>query len=245
MLNGGTLEDVGQAGGDCRRSSAADRHVVLDAKPHVRDCPWPVPRRGDDTHPWRPPLHTLIHAAALALAATGTTVLAAQSGGAAAQPANAACALVTEKEVEAATGLDYDPGSPIEAAYERIPGGATCHWGGPGGGLSATGVLVRDDKPEIGITLIANSPRGSHTEWQRKQRLLRGCTRESAPGIGGDAFAEICEQAPYGVSVYARTGKRDVLVRVYHVERKGWSKASVKPAAIALAKVAAARATGK
>ena len=195
------------------------------------------------------PIDTMIRAAALALtlqqAAMVTTELAAQSGGGAAQPANPACALVTEKEVEAATGLDYDPGSPIEAAYESIPGGATCHWGGPGGGLSATGVVVRDDKPEIGVTLVTDSPRGSHTEWQRKQRLQRGCTREPVRGIGSDAFAEICEQAPYGVSVYARTGNRDVLVRVYHVERKGWSKASVKPTAIALAKAAAARAKGK
>jgi hypothetical protein len=194
-------------------------------------------------------MHTLIRAAALALtlqqAATVTTELAAQSGGGSAPPANPGCALVTEKEVEAATGLDYDPGYPLEAQYESIPGGATCQWGGPGGGLSATGVIVRDDKPEIIVTLIADSPRGSHTEWQRKQRPLRGCTREPVRGVGGDAFAEVCEQAPYGVSVYARTGKRDVLVRVYHVERKGWSKASVKPTAIALARAAAGRAGGK
>jgi hypothetical protein len=122
-------------------------------------------------------MHTLIGAAALALtlqqAATVTTELAAQSGGGSARPANPGCALVTEKEVEAATGLDYDPGYPLEAQYETIPGGATCQWGGPGGGLSATGIVVRDDKPEIIVTLIADSPRGSHTEWQRKQRLLQ------------------------------------------------------------------------
>jgi hypothetical protein len=194
-------------------------------------------------------MHTLIRAAALALAlqqaATVTGELAAQSSGGSAQPANAACPLVTEKEVEAATGIDYDPGYPIEAQYESIPGAATCHWGGPGGGLSATGVVVRDDKPEIGITLISDSPRGSYTELQRKQRPRQGCTREAVRGIGSDAFAEICDQAPYGVSVYARTGTRDVLVRVYHVERKGWSKASVKPTAIALARAAAGRAGGK
>ena len=194
-------------------------------------------------------MHTLMRGVALAFtlqqAATVTRELAAQSSGGSAQPANFACPLVTEKEVEAATGLDYDPGSPIEAQYESIPGAATCHWGGPSGGLSATGVMVRDDKPEIGITLIGDSPRGSYTEAQRKQRPLRGCTREPVRGIGNDAFAEICEQPLYGVSVYARTGKRDVLVRVYHVERKGWSKASVKPTAIALARAAAGRAGGK
>ena len=143
-------------------------------------------------------MHTLIRAVALAFtlqqAATVAPELAAQSSGGSAQPANRACPLVTEQEVEAATGLDYDPGAPIESQYESIPSAATCHWGGPGGGLSATGVMVRDDKPEIGITLIADSPRGSYTALQAKQRPLRGCTREPVRGIGSVAFAEICEQ---------------------------------------------------
>jgi hypothetical protein len=194
-------------------------------------------------------MHTLIRAAALALtlqqAATVVTELAAQSDGGSAPSTNPGCALVTEKEVEAATGLDYDPGYALEGKYESIPGGATCQWGGPGGGLSATGIVFRDDKPEVVVTLIAGSPRGNYTEWQRKQPLLQGCTREPARAVGGDAFAEVCERAPYGVSVYARTGNRDVLVRVHHYERKGWSKASVKPTAIALAKVAVARAKAR
>lgn len=194
-------------------------------------------------------MSTFIRGAALALAlqqATAVTAeLAAQGDRGAASPPNAACLLVTEREVEAATGLDYKPGYSIEAQYESIPGGATCQWGGPDGGLNAAGVLVRDDRPEIDVTLITDSPRGSYTEWQRKLPLLPRCTREPLRGGGGDAFAEICERPPYGVSVYARAGSRDVLVRVYHVERKGWAKASVKPTAIALARAAVARANGK
>lgn len=194
-------------------------------------------------------MYTFIRAAALALAlqqATAVTAeLAAQNGGGAAKPPNPACSLVTEQEVEAATGLNFDPGYPIEAEYEPIPGGATCQWGGPSGGLNATGAVVHDDKPEIGVTLITDSPRGSYTESRRKLPLLPGCTREPVRGGGGDAFAEICERPHYGVSVYARAGSRDVLVRVYHVERKGWAKASVKPTAIALARAAVARANGK
>ena len=183
-------------------------------------------------------MHSLIRAAALALAlqqAATVSVVAAQGNGSPAKPANPACPLVTEKEVEAATGMDYPPGEDIEQEYEHIEGGATCMWGGPGG-------FVREDLPEINVTFIAASARGSHTERRRKQPLGRGCTRETVRGVGQVAFAEICEGGLYGVSVYARTGSNDVLVSAYAM--KGLSKASVKPAAIAIAKAAAARANG-
>ena len=161
-------------------------------------------------------MHTLIRAAALTLAlqqaAMVTAELAAQGNGGPAGPTNPACALVTEKEVESATGLDYGPGWAGEAS---IPGEASCHWGGPGGGLSATGEVVRDYKPGIAVILIADSPRGNYTEWQRKQQLPRRCTREPVRVGGEDAFAEICEQPQYKASVYVRAGSRDVIVGVY------------------------------
>jgi hypothetical protein len=180
-----------------------------------------------------------IPAAALALAlqaATVTPELAAQGSRGRGSPTGPACALVTEKEVEAATGMDYPPGEEIEQAYEHIEGGATCMWGGPGG-------FVREDLPEINITLIAANARGSHTEQRRKQRLPPGCSREPVQGVGDAAFAEVCEKGLYGVSVYARTGGHDVLVSAYAM--KGLGKASVKPVAIALAKAAALRARDK
>jgi hypothetical protein len=129
--------------------------------------------------------------------------------------------------------MDYPPGENIDQEYEHIEGGATCMWGGPGG-------FVREDLPEINVTFIAASASGSHTERRRKQRLAPGCTRESVRGVGDVSFAEICEGKLFGVSVYARTGSNDVLVSAYAM--KGLTKASVKPAAIALAKAAAARA---
>jgi hypothetical protein len=182
-------------------------------------------------------MHTLIRAVALALvlqqAATLTAELAAQGNGGAGAT-DPACPLVTEKEVEAATGMDYRPGEEIDQEYENIEGGTTCMWGGPS--------MVNDDLPEINVTFIAASPRGSHTERRRKQRLAAGCTREPVSGVGDNAFAEICGRGLYGVSVYARTGKNDVLVSVY--EMRGLAKASVKPAAIALARAAAARVRG-
>jgi hypothetical protein len=182
-------------------------------------------------------MHPFVRAVTLALAlqhaATLTAELAAQGNGGGATPTGAACALVTEKEVEAATGMDYPPGEDIDQEYEHIQGGATCMWGGPGG-------FVREDLPEINVTLIAANARGSHTERRRKQRLAPGCIRESVRGVGDVAFAEICETGLYGVSVYARTGNNDVLVSAYAM--KGLAKSSVKPAAIALARAAAVRA---
>ena len=182
------------------------------------------------------PIDTLIRAAALALAlpaATATVELAAQGSEGRGKPTGSACALVTEKEVEAATGMDYTPGDPIEQEYENIEGGATCMWGGPGG-------FIGEDRPEINITFIAASARGSYTERRRTQRLGPGCTREPVRGVGDAAFAQICEGRLYGVNVFARTGKSDVLVSAYAMH--GLSKAAVKPAAIALARTAAARA---
>jgi hypothetical protein len=192
-------------------------------------------------------MHPLIRAATLALtlqqAATASAELAAQASGGHGKPTGSACALVTEKEVEAATSMDYPPGDEIEQEYVPIEGGATCMWGGPGGGLSATGVVVRQDLPEINVTFIAAGARGSHTEQRRKLRLAPKCTRESVRGVGEDAFAEICDGALYGVSVYARTGRNDVLVSAYAM--KGLAKAAVKPTAITLAKAAAARAKSR
>jgi hypothetical protein len=185
-------------------------------------------------------MHRLIRAATLALAlqqaATVTATLAAQDNGGPAESTNPACALVTEKEVEAATGLDYGPGKYFGQEYETIEGAATCMWGGPGG-------FTREDRPEMHVIFIAASARGSHTEWRRKQRLRTGCTREPVRGVGDDGFVETCPDNILDASVYARTGNNDVLVRVYQTH--GMSKASVEPVAIALAKAAASRAKGK
>jgi hypothetical protein len=179
-------------------------------------------------------MHTLIRAAALALTlqqAAAVTELAAQ---------DAACSLVTEKEVEAATGLDYRPGDEIQQEYEMIAGGDTCLLGGPS--------LVGDDLPEINITFIAASPGGSHTESRRKRKLRPDCTRDPVSGVGDRAFVESCEGTIRSSSVYAQMGNSDLVVSVYQQEAEEGrlSLASApKPVAIAIAKAAAARGTGK
>lgn len=184
-------------------------------------------------------MHTLIRAATLALAlqqaASLTAKLAAQGAGGPARPANPACPLVTEKEVEATTGLDYGPGKDFDELDEGIGGKATCMWGGPS--------LMGEDLPEINVVFIPASARGSHTEARAKRKLLAECTRESVRGVGDRAFVEICGGSISSASVYARTGRSDIAVQVYL--KRGESMASpVKPVAIALAKAAAARAKG-
>jgi hypothetical protein len=184
-------------------------------------------------------MHTLIRAATLALAlqqaATVTAELAAQGAGGAARPPNPACPLVAEKEVEAATGLDYGPGGDFDELYEGVGGKATCVWGGP---------VKFKDVPEIGVLFFPASAGGSHTEARAKWKLRAECTRESVRGVGDRAFVEICGGSISSASVYARTGRSDIAVQVYL--KRGESMASpVKPVAIALAKAAAARAKGK
>jgi hypothetical protein len=184
-------------------------------------------------------VHTLIRAATLALAlqqaATVTAELTAQGAGGAARPPNPACPLVTEKEVEAATGLDYEPGLDFEELSEGVNGEATCVWGGPG---------MVNDLPEIGVLFFPASARGSHTEARAKWKLRAECTRESVRGVGDHAFVEVCGGSISSASVYARTGRSDIAVQVYL--KRGESMASpIKPVAIALAKAASARAKGK
>jgi hypothetical protein len=187
-------------------------------------------------------MHTFIRATVLALAiqqaASLTAELAAQGAGGAATPSNPACALITEKDVETATGLDYGPGEHFDELNVGA-GKATCVW------------LV-EDLPEIGIDFFPASASGSHTEARAKWKLRAQCTRESVRGVGERAFVETCEGSPSSAgiyarssaSVYARTGRSDIAVVVYL--KPGESMASpIKPVAIALAKAAAARAKGK
>ena len=184
-------------------------------------------------------MHKLIRAATLTLAlqqtVTVTAELAAQGAGGAARPPNPACALVAEKEVEAATGLDYEPGEDFVELDEGVGGKATCVWGGPG--------MVKD-LPEIGVLFFPASARGSNTEARAKVTLRAECTRETVRGVGDRAFVETCGGSISSASVYARTGSSDVAVQVYL--KRGESMASpVKSVAIALAKAAAARAKAK
>jgi hypothetical protein len=179
-------------------------------------------------------MHTLIRATVLALAleqaASLTADLAAQGARGAARPSNPACALVTEKDVEAATGLDYGPGEHYDELHVGVGDKAICVW-------------TVNDLPEIGVELFPASAGGSKTAARAKTKPRAECSRESVRGVGDPAFVETCRGSISRASVYARTGRSDIAVTVYL--KPGNSMApSIKTVAIALAKAAAARVKG-
>jgi hypothetical protein len=175
----------------------------------------------------------LLRSAALSavLFATLSTGLAAQSD-TRSTSTDPACPLLTDQELDAATGLDYGPGGAI-AIGQGIFGGATCLWGGLGSNPD-------NDLPQIGVVFIPPSSLGSHTEFYRVRKPEDGCTRETLRGIGDVAFVDSCQKAQPGVRVYVKPGRNDVFLVVDQLQERPLSWA--QPVAVALAKAAAPRA---
>ena len=171
----------------------------------------------------------LIRSAALTavLGATLSTGLIAQSD------TNLACPLLTDQDLDTATGLDYGPGGAIDLMGQGIFGGSTCLWGG-------MGAAPAKDLPQVGVVFIPPSSRGSHTEFYRARAPETGCTRETLRGVGDFAFVDSCEKAQAGIRVYVKTGRNDVFLVVDQLQKRPLSWA--RPVAVALAKAAAPRA---
>jgi hypothetical protein len=148
-------------------------------------------------------------------------------------PTNPACPLLTDQDLDTATGLDYGPGDAIDLGGQDIFGGSTCLWGGMGADPAK-------DLPGIGVVFIPPSSRGSHTEFYRALTPQAGCTRETLRGVGDFAFVDSCAKALAGVRVYVKTGRNDVLLVVDQLQKRPLSWA--QPVAVALAKAAAPRA---
>ena len=176
----------------------------------------------------------LLRSAALTavLSATLFTVLVAQ-GAQRDTPTNPACPLLTDQELDTATGLDYGPGGAVDLMGQGIFGGATCLWGGMGADPAK-------DLPQVGVVFIPPSSRGSHTEFYRGRPPEAGCTRETLRDVGDFAFVESCQKAQPGVRVYVKTGRNDVFLVVDQLVERPLSWA--QPVAVALAKAAAPRA---
>src|SRR5687767_10523435 len=91
-------------------------------------------------------VRSLIHAAILALAFQGVATLTAELAAQAAPgtSTNRACALLTDQEIDAATGLDYDEADPVDDP--GLAGTASCLWGGasfaPGASRPQLGVML-------------------------------------------------------------------------------------------------------
>jgi hypothetical protein len=165
------------------------------------------------------------------LSATLSAGLVAQSGKRD-TPTNPACSLLTDQDLDTATGLDYGPGGALDIG-QGIFGGTTCLWGGMGADPAK-------DLPQIGVVFIPPGSRGSHTGFYRGRTPEAGCTREMLRGVGDIAFVDSCEKAQAGVRVYVRTGRNDVFLVVDQLQKRPLSWA--RPVAVALAKAAAPKA---
>ena len=147
-------------------------------------------------------------------------------------PADPACSLLTDQDLDTASGLDYGPGESIDIGQGAF-GGTTCLWGGMGADPAK-------DLPQIGVAFMPSGSRGSHTEFYRGGTPEAGCPRETLRGLGDVAFVDSCEKARPGVRVYVKTGRTDVFLVVDQLQTRPLSWA--RPVAVALAKAAAPRA---
>ena len=149
-------------------------------------------------------------------------------------PTNPACPLLTDQELDAASGLDFGPGEAFDKLGQGVFGGATCLWGGVWNADPAKSL------PQIGVVFIPSGQRGSNTDFQRVRKPKAGCTRETLHGVGDFAFADLCQGTVPSVHVYAKAGRNDVFLSVDILDKRPLSWA--RPIAVTLAKAAALRA---
>lgn len=148
---------------------------------------------------------------------------------------NPACALLTDQDLDDATGLDFGPGEAFDKVGQGVFGGATCLWGGIWNEDPAKSL------PQIGVSFIPPRPRGSNTEYYLARKPQAGCTREKLPGVGDVAFADTCEGTLPSVRVYLKAGRNDVFLSVDIIDKRRpltWAR----PIALTLAKAAALKA---
>ena len=168
------------------------------------------------------------------LSATLSTGLVAQSDKPD-SPTNPACSLLTDQELDTATGLDFGPAEPFASVGRGTFGGATCLWGG------VWNADTTKSLPQIGVAFIPPGPKGSNTEFYRVRKPGADCTRETLRGVGDVAFAESCQGTLPSVRVYAKAGRNDVFLSVDMIDKRrplSWAQ----PVAVALAKAAVPRA---
>jgi hypothetical protein len=145
-----------------------------------------------------------------------------------------ACSLLTDQELDAATGLDFGPGDAFDHMGQGSFAGATCLWGGVWNADSAKSL------PQVGVVLMPPGSLGSHTEFYRGRKPRAGCTRETLRGIGDFAFAESCQSSSPSMRVYVKAGRNDAFIVVDMLDKRPLTWA--RPVALALAKAAAPRA---
>jgi hypothetical protein len=179
-------------------------------------------------------VRTILHAAAITLAlqcgAGLTTHLVAQGAPGAGTPTNPACELLTDQEIDAATGVDYDEADPVDDPSFRA-GTSSCLWGGASFAPGAS-------RPQLGVMRTQMLPTAVNAPFPAAPPRA-GCTREDLRGIGDKAYLDTCEKSR-GPMAYVKVGRNRLMLQLD--PERGKPLASAKPALIALAKAAAARA---
>ena len=175
--------------------------------------------------------HAVLVALALLPGAATAARLHAQAAPAQATSANRACALLTDREIDAATGLDYDGADPVD---DPGPAGtASCQWGGSSFAPGAA-------RPQIGVMLTQMLPKAVNAPFPAGPPGA-GCRREELGGVGDKAFIDTCERSR-GPIANVKVGRNRIMLQLD--PERGKPLASAKPALVALARAAAARAKG-
>lgn len=150
---------------------------------------------------------------------------------------NPACAVLTTEEVKSITGFSgYGRPSPGDPPGQGAGGGASCQFSAPAfPTVDAKGNVVKQKGPLLSIVLIDGK------NYTKTVAVARGCRKEAAPGVGDEAFFEVCpdsrlERTP---PLYVKAGTKDLILQM-DVEKPD-TDAALRPKVIALAKAAAAK----
>ena len=160
-------------------------------------------------------------------------VLQGRGGGGAQNPA---CAVLTADEVKSITGFSgYGRPSPGDPPGEGAGGGASCQFSAPEFAVDAKGNAVQQKGPLLSIVLIEGK------NYTKTVPIARGCRKEAAPGVGDEAFFEVCPDSRLQRTppLYVKAGTKDLILQM-DVEKPD-TDSSLRPKVIALAKAAAAK----
>ena len=150
--------------------------------------------------------------------------------------ANPACAVLSVAEVRKITGYPDYRVSPGDPPGQGAGGGASCQYVAPAFGVDAKGNPTIPKGPLISLVLIDGK------DWTRSAKHPSGCKREPAPGIGDEAYFEVCPSPAKlrrSYPLYVKAGSRDLIVQMDIVEPD--TEPSVRSKVVALAKAAVAK----
>ena len=155
----------------------------------------------------------MLVAACVALTVSSTTAqhVAAQGRdpGGAPKSGNPACNILTPEELRTITAFSgYKRPSPGDAAGQGSGGGASCQYQSIGPSIDARGNAVNEKGPLLSLVLIDGK------DYTKTMPMARGCKKEAVPGVGDEAFFEVCPSTgrlSRTPPLYVKTGTRDLI----------------------------------